>query len=283
MEERIIDDEKGRKIRLKKTADGYVDATEEYAEDLAAEETVGEESEETAEELAFEIPELEEDDEDLVNLTPSEALELRKKKKEEEEARKAEYDRLCKEGQALLDTSSFRAAELVFEKALMLDEEAVLASYGYWCAKTSNFTESEVLLEEYAEEGFDSLEHDLGYNAVQMIRENHTESFKQKIAELEEQEKPLAEVVEKKQSTRRAYLKVRRWNAGVLFIASGIVMLAAMIIAIVFASNIYSTPNGEFIMPTIVAAGAFVVLLAVFLVFTNKFLNAMRMYRANER
>ena len=84
MEERIIDDEKGRKIRLKKTADGYVDATEEYAEDLAAEETVGEESEETAEELAFEIPELEEDDEDLVNLTPSEALELRKKKKEDE-------------------------------------------------------------------------------------------------------------------------------------------------------------------------------------------------------
>ena len=40
MEERIIDDEYGRGIRLKKTEDGYVDVTDELAE--------GEEGEEVA-------------------------------------------------------------------------------------------------------------------------------------------------------------------------------------------------------------------------------------------
>ena len=81
MEERIIDDEYGRGIRLKKTKDGYVDVTDELAEELP-------DDEEGGEELAFEFPEMEEDDEDLVGLSPEEAAALRKKKQEEEEARK---------------------------------------------------------------------------------------------------------------------------------------------------------------------------------------------------
>ena len=51
MEERIIDDEYGRGIRLKKTADGFVDVTDE----LAAEQ--GEE--EQADEVSFEFPMME--------------------------------------------------------------------------------------------------------------------------------------------------------------------------------------------------------------------------------
>lgn len=284
MEERLVDDEVGRKIRVKVTADGRTDAVEEYADDLAQEnEQEFEQEIENVEEYTFEIPDLEEDDEDLVNLTPSEAVELRKKKAEEAAARQAEYERLCKEGKAFLESGSFRSAELKFEKALMLDEEAVDASYGYWCAKTENFAKSEVLTEEYAKEGFDGLEHDLGYGAVQLIRENHTEQFAEKIAELTEREKPLAAVVEEKQATRRAYLKIRRWNAGVFFVASAVFMVAALVVALVFASKIFSRPDGEFILPTIISAGVFVVILTIFLICTNKFLNALRMYRANER
>ena len=117
MEERIIDDEYARGIRLKKTKDGYVDVTDELAEEerKAAKDEATEDSgelcetpeedaeaageteealiveglektleslseEEGTEEVTFEFPELEEDDEDLVNLTPEEAIALRKKK-----------------------------------------------------------------------------------------------------------------------------------------------------------------------------------------------------------
>ena len=52
MEERIIDDEYARGIRLKKTKDGYVDATDELAEKerRAAEELEADELDATAEE-----------------------------------------------------------------------------------------------------------------------------------------------------------------------------------------------------------------------------------------
>jgi hypothetical protein len=109
MEERIIDDEYGRGIRLKKTKDGYVDVTDELAnpasdneettvdpDKLDAElETLDLDGEEEGgEEVTFEFPDLEEDDEDLVNLTPEEAIALRHKKEEAEAARIDEYTRL---------------------------------------------------------------------------------------------------------------------------------------------------------------------------------------------
>ena len=86
MEERMIDDEYGRGIRLKKTQDGYVDVTDELAEDGEAFEDG-----ESAEEIAFEFPMLDEDDEDLVGLSPEEAIALRKKKEEEADIRPMIY------------------------------------------------------------------------------------------------------------------------------------------------------------------------------------------------
>ena len=101
MEERIIDDEYGRGIRLKKTADGFVDVTDE----LAARKD--DEEEQTADEVSFEFPVFEEDDEDLATLTPEEAIALRKKKAEEAAKRKADYEKACQEGNNLLDNGEF--------------------------------------------------------------------------------------------------------------------------------------------------------------------------------
>ena len=158
MEERIIDDEYGRGIRLKKTKDGYVDVTDELAEKDALDQAEQSETPETEgeyDEVAFEFPDLEEDDEDLVSLSPEEALALRKKKEEEEKARIAEYNRCLEEGEKLLESGSWHAAELKYEKALSLDGEAVEASVGYWRAKTSDFTAPDVLMREYVEVGFE--------------------------------------------------------------------------------------------------------------------------------
>ncbi len=279
MEERIIDDEYARGIKLKKTSDGYIDATDELA-DPPTEEGVDGTAEE---ELMFEFPDLEEDDEDLVGLSPEEALALRKKKEEDAAKRKADYERTCKQGEALLETGSFKAAELEFEKALGLDEEAKEASVGYWRAKTSNFTEPDILVEEYADAGFENLEYDLGYRAVDELKGTYKEVFTRRLEELTEEEKTLAEEIESKQSSRRVILKERIKKAFIWFGVALIPALITLILAIVFGTKILSTPDGRYVAPTIVFAGLFLVFFIAFGLATNKLLNSFRISRANER
>ncbi len=278
MEERIIDDEYARGIKLKKTSDGYIDATDELSDPER-----GEEDGSAEEELMFEFPDLEEDDEDLVGLSPEEALALRKKKEEDAMRRKADYERTCKQGEALLETGSFKAAELEFEKALGLDEEAKEASVGYWRAKTANFTEPDILAEEYADAGFENLEFDLGYRAVDELKGAYKEVFARRLEELTEEEKKLAEEIESKQSSRRVILKERRKKSFLWFGVALLPTLITLILAIVFGAKILSTPDGRYVAPTIVFAGLFLVFFILFGLTTNKLLNAFRISRANER
>ena len=152
MEERIIDDEYGRGIRLRKTENGYVDVTDELVEN-------GDESEDVNyDEIAFEFPDMEEDDEDLVSLTPEEAIELRKRKAEEIENRRRQYTQACEDGERLLDSGSFHAAELKFEAALKVDPYGKDATVGYWRAKTANFTNPDALMSEYVETGIENFQ-----------------------------------------------------------------------------------------------------------------------------
>ncbi len=282
MEERIIDDEYGRGIRLKKTKDGYVDVTDELAEENA-EQVQSPETDGEYDEVAFEFPDLEEDDEDLVSLSPEEALALRKKKEEEEKARIAEYNRCLEEGEKLLESGSWHAAELKYEKALALDTEAVEASVGYWRAKTSEFTEPDVLMREYVEVGFENLEGDLGYKAVDIIKNKYHKVFKKRLDELEEEAKPLQAAVEEKREKRREIIGARLTKAAWRFSIAAAVSIILLVVACVLGSKIFSTKEGAHILPTIIVSALFLVGLIVTLVFTNKLLNVLRIHRANER
>lgn len=279
-EERIIDEEYGRGIRMKKTADGYVDVTDELAEE--GETTDGTETEET-DEMTFEFPELDEDDEDLVGLSPEEAMALRKKKEEEARLRREEYERLVAEGEALLAEGSFKSAELKFEQALKLDQVATEASYGYWCAKTENFKDPDVLIDEYLESGYENLEFDLGYEAVELIKEHHLAEFQRRYDELTEEETPLEEQVQEMQERRRAVLKPRLKRAGIAFACAAAVFLVALSLTVLFGLKNFTVSDSRYIVPTIVAAVVSVVAFVVFGVLTNKFINAGRIYRQNER
>ena len=319
MEERIIDDEYARGIRLKKTKDGYVDVTDELAEEerKAAKDEAAEDSgelcetpeedaeaageteealiveglektleslseEEGTEEVTFEFPELEEDDEDLVNLTPEEAIALRKKKEAEEAQRKADYKRLCEEGEELLVSGSFKAAELKFEKALNLAEDASEAAVGYWRYKTSDFSDPDALMEDYLETGFESLENDLGEDATLRIKERYKDVFVRRLAKLREEEAPLEEEVTKKQENRRAILKKRISSTKKKFIGTLLPTVIFLILAIVFVTMITTRKDGLFVYLTTGAGILFAGFFVAFGVFTNKFVNALRMNRANE-
>ena len=277
MEERIIDDEYGRGIRLKKTKEGYVDVTDELAEG-------GEEYEE-AEEVAFEFPVLDtdEDDEDLVGLSPEEAARVRREKEEAIKKRREEYERTCKEGDELLASGSFHAAELKFERALQLDGEATEASVGYWRAKTADFTKPDILIGEYAEAGFESLEYDLGAEATAIICRKYKPAFEARVKELEDEEGPLAQEVESKQEARRTVLTERVKRATVGFVASLVPALALLVLTIVFGLKNFTTREDTFVLPTILLGSAFFVCFIAFILLANKFINALRIRSANER
>ena len=278
MEERTVDDEYGRGIRLRKTADGYVDVTDELAKDTDGEY-------EDAEEISFEYPVLEtdEDDEDLVGLSPEEAAKLRREKEAAEEKRKADYAQACKEGEVLLETGSFKAAELKFEKALNLDEEATDACVGYWRAKTADFTQPDVLIEEYAEAGIESLEFDLGIAAVDKIKQKYREVFKSRIRELDEEEKPLQAEVEEKRAKRREVLSKRLKRSTLVFCIAAIPTVALLVLTLLFGMKNFTTLGDEYITPTIVFAVAFFVCFIAFILVANKWINDFRIRRANER
>lgn len=283
MEERMIDDEYGRGIRLKKTKDGYVDVTDELAEKQDGELTAENEGD-GGEEITFEFPilDVDEDDEDLVGLTPSEARALRQKKAEAAAQRRADYERACAEGDELLAAQSYRAAELKFEKALNLDEVATEASVGYWRAKTADFSNPDDLASEYVEAGIQSLEYDLGYEAAEIIKKEYRSVFQKRVEELSTEEAPLAEEVEGKQERRRTVLKVRVKKAGIIFaaVSCAFVLLAAL--AVIFGLKNFTTKDNSYVLLTIVFAALSLVGLVVFLVFTKKFINALRIYRKNE-
>lgn len=275
MEERIIDEEYGRGVRLKKTKDGYVDVTDAEVETDEAE----------GEEAVFEFPtlDMDEDDEDLVGLTPEEAAELVRQKEEAAAKRKAEYERCCKEGDELLETGSFRAAELKFEKALALDEEATEASVGYWRAKTSNFTDPDALVSEYAKAGIESLEYDLGYKAAEILKKEHKAAFEKRLKELSDEEAPLAQSVEEKQALRRVVLKDRVKRSTIGFLTALIPTVAFLVLTIVFGFSNFTTREDTFVLPTILCGVGFVVCFITFIVLANKWINDLRMRAANEK
>lgn len=275
MEERIIDEEYGRGVRFKKTAFGYVDVTDELAAEHGDEEPV--------DEVAFEFPVLEEEDEDLATLTPEEAAALRQKKKEEAEKRKASYEQACQEGEALLDSGEYAKAETKFEQALQLDGLATHASIGYWRAKTENFKKPDVLIDEYADEDMESMEYDLGVEALDTIRVAYQEEFKARLAALCEEEKPLAEKVEGKQIRRRKILSARLRNSIILFTAFLLPTLAGIVLTAVFGAKIPTTRENTYVLPTIISGGVSFVLFIFWVAFTNKLLNAVRIYAKNER
>lgn len=275
-EERIIDEEYGRGVKLRKTKEGYVDVTDELVD--------GEEVEEGAEEVSFEFPVMEdEDDEDLVGLSTEEALALKKQKAEAAERRRQEYEQAVVDGNALLEAGEFESAEKKFEEALNLDEIARDASVGYWRAKTENFQKPEVLVDEYLEEGMDSMCYDLGNDAVEIIKKDYHDVFAKKYAELEEEEKPLAKEVEGKQTARRAILKERLKKSSIRFIAVAIPTLVCVILTIVFGLKIPTVRDNRYIPVTIVLAGVSFVAIIVLTAFANKFINSFRIYRRNEK
>lgn len=275
MEERLIDKEDERLIRIKKKAD------EVDAEDATLSE--GEEEEPAEEEVLVTLPEDEEDaedyDEDLVGLTPSElAREKARRQKAEEEAR-AEYAKLVEAADEELARGDFEKAESLYSQATcypFADEHAVES---LWTARTKNFTTTEPFYnEEYAEE------FSASYDASKkFVREKVAETLLKEREEIEKEEEELAPAVLEKQETRRqAFVQNRKYYALRLLVFLG--LLGAFVIATIVSSTyIVRTLSSLPIILTGVFGGLVLIMFVISLVFFLKFTGANKLCRTNSK
>ena len=60
-------------------------------------------------------------------------------------------------------------------------------------------------------------------------------------------------------------------------------MVILLVLTIVFGAKMFSTPDNTYVLPTILLGVAFFVAFIVFMVFTNKWINVLRIRRANEK
>lgn len=282
MEERIIKDEYGRGIRLKKTKDGYVDVTDELAEEK---EEIADAEAESEEEVVFEFPQITEDDEELAALMPEQAEALKKKREEERRKKQERYETLTAEGARALSEGDFAAAEKNFSEAVGLVEDRKRAATGLWKAKTENFAYPDRLpdyYEEYESESFDEFLFDVGQEAVDELKEEYGEIFRKRVEELKEEKRPTESTVLEEQNERREILSARKKKRLISFLATLIPSVLFLVCGIVFLAKTNSRPDQTFLYVSIGFFAAFALCFAVFIGAANKLINTNRMIAKNE-
>ncbi len=286
MEERIIDDEYGRGIRLKKTKDGYVDVTDELAEEVAEAEEVETQVEgEDDEEVVFEFPEIYEDDEELAALMPEQAEELKRKREEERKLKEEEYQALLSKGNESLSAGDFEEAKRRFQAGMDLVRDHDVAAVGYWEAVTEHFTYPDRLAEEYIdydEESHDYFVMENGIGAKKTIAEKYRAQIEGRLAVLKAEKEPIEDSFFARQDARRGTLMRRKKKTLIGMLSCIIPALILLVVAIVCFIQIPSRPDLVFLYVGIAVSGVAFGLFIAFLVVGNRFFNTRRMLKLNE-
>lgn len=270
MEERILDEDESRSIKLKRTKDGETDAVDALAD-------------EAEEEAVVEFPEMEfagdgEYDEDLVGLTPSQLrAELEKRAKAKREARE-ESKKLTAQAAEKLAAENFADAELLYTQALVCDFENGEAREGLWTARTRGFTDEEALFREGAAEELAGDEQARAFVVPHF--EQRLRDLRAQYAAEEEEVRP---AFEQQQGARRDAFSANRKYYLVRF---AVFFLTAVVFAIgiaVSASFLYRTQNMVPLALVIAFSALTLISLIVAVVFSRKLFVASRLCGENEK
>lgn len=281
MEERIIKDEYGRGIRMKKTEDGYVDATDELAEENES----LEESEVAEDEVLFEFPQIDEDDEELAALMPEQAEALKKKREEERMKKQAEYEERMRQGNLYLSEKEYSKAETEFSAAVELAFGSSEAQVGLWKAKTEDFACPDRLPEGYREYGdgaYGEFAYDAGAEGIETLKKEYGFVFQKRLAELKEEKTPLEKDVLAAQTSRREILAERKKKHLAFFLATLLPAVILLAVGIVFAARINTRPDWLYLYVAAGFGAAFLLSFFVFVAASNKLINTRRIIRENE-
>ena len=249
-EERLIDDDKDRKYKIRKNADGedelYIDIEE------------GEEQEESVE---FEVPEFETDDEEAAVLTPEQFAERERLKKEEEAKKREKVGGLLSHARSLIAEQSYEGAlYCITEAEELIENDGEIAA-----VKLLAVTEN--LRSFSGEDVADAVEGVENYSTAEHRAElsEHLNKLNAQADGLSKEVEDLKITNEEKKAERREVFLNKRKKSLIFFAAAAVPFLVFLILGIYYATIMHAVKDGRNIIYTFVffgiAGALFVVLL----------------------
>ncbi len=265
MEERILDEDENRGIRIKRTKDGETDALE------------GTEGEIGEEEVAFEFPE--EYDESLAGMSQAQVEdELARREKARQEALE-NCRKLIDEGNALLAEENFSEAEEKFAQASVFDVDSDEAADGLFRAATKNFTDTERLYTDARAEDLERLE-----SGKKLVAEKLGGKLREEQRAYREEADSLRPIVLENRAKRREAFAANRkhyiiWTCVFIFFAAAFAIATA-----IAADNILRVKDSTVPLALTIVFGVITFLaVAALAVFFAKLAGANKLCRMNER
>lgn len=269
-EERLIDDDKDRKYKIRINEDGE--------EELVIDESAEQEGE--SEIPVFEIPADGEDDEEAALLTPEQLAERERLKLEEQTKRKDAAEALYAKTVKSFDEGDFEAALYAVNRALELTPDD--GRLWLYKLKTVSRNLTEFNSPESCAEAADGVaEFCSGEQKAEL--KTLTSALEERLAQAKTRTAELEIKNEAGKAERRDEFARMRKKSLIWLLASGIPFIVFTVAAIVFATMIFANEQGAFIIATAVAGGLAAVMLAVTAIAANKFWAAQRYVKLNER
>lgn len=268
-EERLIDDDKDKKYKIRINENGE--------EELVLDETRAD-AEET-DEVEFEVPELEEDDEEAAVMTP-EQLAARDKAREEAEKKKQQGIADCiARAQSLIDAGKFEDAVFVADEGLELDADGRL-----YCLKmqalTQNFSDFSRAAE--CDVCADGVKHHADEQSKEVFGSYRASVISQR-DELREEVKELGARNEEQKAERQTRYLAKRKKAVIFFGATCVPLVVFAILAIYFSTIMHSQLDHNNMILFFVFLGIAIAFLIAALIATRLLWASVRLLKLNAK
>lgn len=268
-EERLIDDDKDRKYKIRKNADGE--------DELVIDDTP--EEEEETEEVGFEVPELDGDEEAAV-MTPEQLAAREKAKAEAEAKRLADLSERCGRAKSLVAEGKYDDALFVIAEAKELDGENGEVFDLELKALTAGFTDfSRTAESASAADGvkkYASAEVKAGFAEYAQSVSERRDELSQTVAALG------AENEEKKNARQTVFLKKRKISA-IAFAVTAVPLVAFIALAAYFSTIMHSQLNHNNMIIFFVFLGLSVAFLIATLFMAHKLWASASLLKRNSR
>lgn len=268
-EERLIDDDKDRKYKIRKNADGE--------DELVIDDTQTPDDESDI--PVFDIPVYLEDDDEAAVLTPEQLAERERIRSEEEAARAEKIKSALEKAELKLEEGDFESALYAVGKVNGIAD----GNGDYYFLKlkilSRNFTDFQSLSECAETAGgvkeFSSSEQKQALKSLCSVYRNRAN-------EAEKTATALIAENERKKSERRSVFAERKTKAQRNLLIAVLPFLVFVVLAIVFATRLFSAENGTFVVLTIVFSALAAIVFIAVLFTLRKFLEANRNVKLNE-
>lgn len=272
-EERLIDDDKDKKYKIKINADGE--------EELVIEEGKEQDNAESSEEVSFEVPEVEENDEDAAVMTPEQYELKRERERKEREQSQAKARELVAKAEADCNEERYATALEYLQEAEKADGENGDIYALRMRVYTRDFTDYTQVIQ--AAESAEGVKNYASQETKSAINKKAAPSLEENISSLRGKVVALNKENEEKKAERAVIFNADRKKAAIIFACVALLFGASIALSLYFVSIMYTVSTGLYLVLACVFGGLAFILLIV-LAFSARFLvTASRRVMLNNR